>query len=301
MQILVSGLINIETTLKTEGFPIHYQPVRYPFFGINTTVSGVGYNIAKALTALDEDIQFMSIIGRDIYENIIQDTLRRERIPGADVIALLNQTAQSVIIFDPSGARLINTDLKNIQDVIYPAEQFEPKLRACDAAILCNINFSRPYLTMARDLGKMVITDVHAVSHLEDGYNRDFMACSDILFMSDAKLTVSPEEWALAVMGRFPNVQIAVIGLGEHGALLAVRKDQRLERVAAVRTRPVVNTIGAGDAMLSSFVHIYLRTRDPYRAIRYAMLFASWKCGANGGAEGFLSKAEFDELIAQRG
>ena len=37
-QILVSGLINIETTLRVEGFPIGYSPVRYPFFGINSTV-----------------------------------------------------------------------------------------------------------------------------------------------------------------------------------------------------------------------------------------------------------------------
>ena len=52
--ILVSGLINIETTLKIDAFPIPYQPVRYPFFGINSTVSGVGFNVSKALTTLDE-------------------------------------------------------------------------------------------------------------------------------------------------------------------------------------------------------------------------------------------------------
>jgi ribokinase len=42
--ILVSGLINIETTLKVDSFPIEYSPVRYPFFGVNSAVSGVGYN-----------------------------------------------------------------------------------------------------------------------------------------------------------------------------------------------------------------------------------------------------------------
>ena len=47
--ILVSGLINIETTLQVEAFPIPYFPVRYPFHGIRSTVSGVGHNVAKAL------------------------------------------------------------------------------------------------------------------------------------------------------------------------------------------------------------------------------------------------------------
>lgn len=31
---LVSGLINRETTLHIPGFPLQYEPVLYPFFGI---------------------------------------------------------------------------------------------------------------------------------------------------------------------------------------------------------------------------------------------------------------------------
>ena len=53
-RILVAGLINIETTVRVDGFPIEYTPVRYPFFGVNATVSGVGYNVAKALTVLGD-------------------------------------------------------------------------------------------------------------------------------------------------------------------------------------------------------------------------------------------------------
>ena len=47
-RFFVAGLINLETTLAVDGFPLPYFPVRYPFFGIQTTVSGVGYNITKA-------------------------------------------------------------------------------------------------------------------------------------------------------------------------------------------------------------------------------------------------------------
>ena len=48
-RFFVAGLINLETTLAIDGFPLAYFPARYPFFGIQTTVSGVGYNLAKAL------------------------------------------------------------------------------------------------------------------------------------------------------------------------------------------------------------------------------------------------------------
>ncbi len=46
--ILVSGLINIETTAQADRFPIEYQPIDYKFFGVKSAPSGVGLNIAFA-------------------------------------------------------------------------------------------------------------------------------------------------------------------------------------------------------------------------------------------------------------
>ena len=65
MNILVSGLVNTETTAAVRGFPIPYYPIDYPFFGVNTAVSGVAYNIAKALKALGDEVRLSSIIGKD--------------------------------------------------------------------------------------------------------------------------------------------------------------------------------------------------------------------------------------------
>ena len=39
--ILISGLINTETTVRVREFPIPYYPIDYPFFGVSTAVSGV--------------------------------------------------------------------------------------------------------------------------------------------------------------------------------------------------------------------------------------------------------------------
>lgn len=66
-KILVSGLINIETTLKIEKFPQEYYPVCFPFFRIETTVSGVAVNIGKALKQLGNSVEIMSLVGKD-YE-----------------------------------------------------------------------------------------------------------------------------------------------------------------------------------------------------------------------------------------
>jgi sugar/nucleoside kinase (ribokinase family) len=296
--ILVSGLINIEVTLRVDAFPVAYSPVRYPFFGVNSSVSGVGYNVAKALTILGNKVHFLSITGRDLAGDLVRHSLATDSICGQFVVQAMEHTPHSVILYDPSGRRQINVDLKDVQEQVYPQELFDEALAGCSLAALCNVNFSRPLLRRTQQAGVAIATDVHAISHLEDEYNQAFMAAANILFMSDDLLPSSPEAWVRQVLGRY-GVEIAVVGLGAEGALLAVRRDRFLERIPAVNTRKVVNTIGAGDALFSAFVHAYHRTRDPYQAIQKALVFASYKIGATGAADGFLDEKRLDDLCAE--
>ncbi|MBC8330613.1 MAG: carbohydrate kinase family protein [Anaerolineae bacterium] len=294
-RILVSGLINIETTLRVDDFPIHYSPVRYPFHGVNSSVSGVGYNLAKALTCLGNRVNFLSIIGQDFAAGQVRATLAADQIGDDYILSQITHTPQSVIIYDPDGRRQINVDLKDIQEQTYPAARFEQAMQRSDLLALCNINFSRPMLHAARKAGKLIASDVHTIGDLHDDYNADFMAAANILFMSNESLPMPPEDWAKALLKTYHN-EIIVIGLGEKGALLAVRKDNFIGRFPAVQVRPIVNTIGAGDALFSAFIHSYLHSANPYAAIRKAILFAGYKIGAISAAEGFLGSKEFDEL-----
>ncbi len=294
-KVFVSGLINLEVTLRVDGFPIEYGPVRYPFFGVNSTVSGVGYNVASALTTLGSTARFASMIGQDQAAALVRERLDRDGISGEYVLGNLEQTPHSVILFDKEGRRQINVDLKDIQEQAYPQALFEQVIEGCSVAALCNINFSRPFLSEARRAGRLIATDVHAISDLEDAYNRDFMQHADILFMSHELLPCPPEEWVKAVQGRYGSA-IIVIGLGAAGALLAVREDGFMKRIPARQVRPIVNTIGAGDALFSAFIHFYGKARDPYTAIDKAMIFASYKIGAAGAADGFLDEQALDNL-----
>ena len=200
-RILVSGLINIETTLQVEGFPIDYEPVRFPFFGIQSSVSGVGYNVAKALTVLGDDVRFLSLIGGDMAGRLVLESLADDGISAERVITALRQTPQSVILYDRTGRRAINTDLKDIQDVAYPADRFDEAIAGCELAVLCNINFSRPFLARAQAQGVPIATDVHTIADLDDPYNRDFMAAASILFMSDEGLPCAAEGVGAPTLG----------------------------------------------------------------------------------------------------
>jgi len=298
-RILVAGLINVETTVRIEAFPINYEPVRFPFGGVNSTVSGVGYNLAKALTVLGNEVRFLAMIGNDPAATLVRHALSRDQISSEHIFPLLDNTPQSAILYDQDGRRMINVDLKTIQETAYPVSAFDIALKGCKLAILGNINFARPFLERARNAGVAIASDVHTIANLDDPYNRDYMAAADILFMSDEALPEPPDQWIKRVQAEF-ETPIVVIGMGREGALLSVRQDQHVIHIPAVQLRPIVNTIGAGDALFAAFNHVYAHTGDPYLAIRKAIAFAGYKIGTAGAADGFLSEQALDELYQQR-
>ena len=298
-RFLVAGLINIETTLRVEGFPLHYNPVNFPFYGVASSVSGVGYNLSKALTVLGHQVHFLSMIGsQDLAAPLVRAALQGDRIADGYVLPVLAQTPQSVILYDGEGRRQIHVDLKDIQERAYPPELFEQALADSDLLVMGTVNFTRRFLLKARRSGKRVATDVHTIASLEDDYNRDYMAHADILFMSHERLPASPEEWARRVLERYGN-EIVVIGMGAQGCLLAVRRDNFIERIPAVAPRAVVSTIGGGDALFAAFLHATAQGDDPYSAIRKAVVFAGYKVGAVSAADGFLSASALEDLYRQ--
>jgi acarbose 7IV-phosphotransferase len=298
MHFLVSGLINLEATAKMDGFPIEYTAVRYPFGGISSTVAGVGYNISKALTTLGNSVDLLSIIGQDMVGQMVLQTFKDEKLNAKYIVQQVESTAQSVILYQADGKRMINTDLKDIQEQSYPEKLFKTALSKCDMAILCNINFSRGMLEHVKRTNKPIATDVHAICDLEDPYNKDFMAHATILFQSHERLSISPSEWIKAIQQCY-NTPIVVVGMGAEGALMGVKADQKIVHVPSVFTRSIVNTIGAGDSLFSAFLHHYAHTYNPYLALQKAVVFASYKIGTTGAAQGFLTHDELEAWFSK--
>ncbi len=296
--IIVSGLINIETTLKIEKFPLDYYPVTFPFFGINTTVSGVAVNIAKALKRLGDEADIISMTGDDLEAEMVGNVVKKEGFKTEYILKILKNTPQSVIVYENSGRRQIHCDLKDIQEKEYPEDILEKEIEKCDIAVLCTINFSRKFLKKAKEKGKIVASDLHVIGNIDDEYHRDFMKYANILFMSDENIREQPEDFIRKIAERYNN-EIIAVGLGEKGALLYVKKDNFMGRFPAVKTREIVNTIGAGDALFSAFIHYYAKDKNPYEAMKRAILFASYKIGEKGAAEGFINEKGVEKLYEE--
>ena len=295
-KILVCGLINIETTLNIEKFPVEYSPVRYLFNKTFTSVSGVGFNIAKSLNTLGSKIEFVSVLGKDIAGALVRKNIEQTGIPTHYILGSDHtQTPQSTILYDLKGKRQINVDLKDIQKIRISNELMDEAAINCNIAVLCNINFTRDHLK--RLSKKMLIaTDVHTIDNIHDEYNRDYMEYSDILFFSHEKIRLKETTFIKELNYIFPK-KIIICGIGKDGALMYSAKSKKTYHFPAVKIFDVVNTIGAGDALFSSFLHFYNKGITEEEALKKAVFFAGRKIEKQGAAEGFLSEDALEILI----
>lgn len=291
--ILVSGEITVETTLRVESFPLDYQPVSFPFFQMASTVAGVGVNQGLAHKALGRPARLLGLIAEDARGTMIRQGLEAQGLDPSGLRARLRESTQSLILYEPSGRRMIFNDLKDTQEAAYPEADFDRALDGCAAAMLGNLNFNRPFLARARAAGVPVITDVHVLSDPDDPYNRDFLAGADLLFVSNEHFAGRETEFAAELLARSP-CRLLVIGAGAAGAWVYDRAADQWHHSPARSLRPLVNTVGAGDALSAAFTDGWLRGLSPAAALDRACVFAGWKVGAAGAAEGFLTLAELE-------
>jgi ribokinase len=289
--IVVSGLINIETSCPIKQFPIDYFPIDYPFGKVNSCISGVGFNLISNLKVLGADTTFISMVGNDLFGRLILKELEENNLPTENIYTKLSATPQSVVLYDNSGKREIYCDLKDYQEVELDFSTMIKSLKKSDIIIACNSNFNRPLLKLALELNKPIATDVHVFSNSDDEYNRDFLKNAAILFMSDEGLKDRDiKDFVYGIYSKFNN-QIIVVGCGSKGALLFEAENKEFTEIPAVYARPVVATSGAGDTLFSTFVHFYSKGKEPKEALKLACVAASYKIGEAGSSKGFLDEA----------
>jgi 1-phosphofructokinase len=96
--------------------------------------------------------------------------------------------------------------------------------------------------------------------------------------------------YAMKLVGK--GVQNVIVSMGAEGALLAT-KDSAVS--AEAPKQKVVNTVGAGDSLVSGFIASYIKEQDPLKAFQYGV--------ASGSATAFRSdlceKKDVEALFGQ--
>lgn len=283
-KILVSGLVNMENTCYVSEFPVAYQPIDYNFFGIKNNIGGVGYNVAMATKKLGCEVDLASFLGEDLAGSSALMELEKNQIRSRFIKSTLKETPMSTVLYDKDGKRRVYCDLKDIQDRTYDFDNID--VSSYDMIAACNINFSRDLLVKAKREQKMISTDVHVLTDLEDSYNKDFCSNADILFLSDEGIKGNERGFMEQLEAYFKN-KIIVLGRGSKGALMYLKEEDRFVEMPAMKPEKIVNTVGAGDALFSAFITMYVNGYKPEECLHYAQKFAAIKIGYDGAAVGF--------------
>lgn len=291
-RVLVVGNVNLETSLQLDTFPLPERSSYHPH-RMNLSVSGVGFNVARALQVLGSVVRLGSVVGSDEVGAFVRGMLGKLGL--ADYLHVGSRTGRSLVVSDATGARHVHTDVGGVADASYPLELFDHALRGCDQVVLTNINYTRPLLARAVAAGVPVSTDLHAVRGLDNPYDRDYLEAATLLFLSGENLPDPPS--TVAELRRRFDPEVVVVGLGARGALLSERG--RVVQVPAFPVSRMLSTVGAGDALHAAFCHFWLAGEAPEAALRLACVFASQKLTASAGSGGFVSEVAVRRLAGQ--
>ena len=290
-KIAVAGIVQVETIVKVDGIPVQYSPVVNRPNTIFTNVGGDAYNERVALKALGDDVKFFSMIGKHDMHNIFWD----DDFLGEDdyVLPVLDTTPTAVILYDNNRQQQIFEDIKNLRDVEYNLDLFKEKIKDVDAVVMANANFCRPLAKATKEAGKILAINFRGFSEEKMKYNEDFFEMADIIYVSDDNLVESGDTFVRRVAEEY-SAKIIILGQGAKGLTIYSRDDDLLADYNSVKTNEIVNTSGAGNSLLSCFIHCYVNSGNPVHAIKNALLFASYKIGYMGTSNGFLSEEELE-------
>jgi ribokinase len=292
---MVAGLVQFETIVKVEELPLPYVQFDSLPDIINTGMGGAGFNEAMALKWLGDDVDFMSMVARNMPRRQIEANMKINNIRMSTeyVLPMLDGMPSSVILYS-KGKRQVFEDLKDIRTVEYDYDIFEQRIQDKDMVLISSNNFCRPLIELSKKYNKPLAVNMRSMRDDKITYKEDFLKGADIIYISDNDLENDYYEVVKRCSENY-NAEVIIMGIGEKGTLLYTRKDNSFIEYKPVKTTEIVNTIGAGNALFSSFLHYYVKTGNARDSIKNALLFASYKIGFVGTSNGFLTEEQIEQ------
>lgn len=294
-KFMVAGFIQMETIVKVNELPLPYKQFCSEEGIIDLNIGGAGYNEAVALRWLGNDVDFMSMVAKEFalekYNNVLNPA--QLDLDMRFVLPVLDGMPHAIILY-ANGQTQTFEDVKCIRHTPYDYALFEKQIQDKDMVLISSCNFCRPLLELAKKYNKPLAVNVRSMRKEKVLEKADFIREADILYVSEDDLDGTPYE-CLEQCKEIGNPKIVIIGLGDKGVLMYTKEQNSVLEYKPVKTNEVVNTIGAGNAMFSAFLHYYVKTGDEREAIKNALLFASYKIGFVGTSIGFMTEEQIEQ------
>ena len=294
-KFMVAGFVQMETIIKVEALPVPYKQFESIPDLVNSGIGGAGFNEAMALKWLGNEVDFMSMVARNMSRRQIEAYLKTfdVNLKTDYVLPMLDGMPTSVILYC-KGKKQTFEDVKDIRHVEYDYDLLESRIQDKDMILMSNCNFCRPIIGLAKKYQKPLAVHVRSMRAEKIANKEDFLAAADILYISDDDLESDHYDCIKECREKY-DPEIVIMGIGDKGVILYTKEDNSVIEYRPVKTNEIVNTIGAGNALFSSFMHYYVKTKNAKEAIKNALLFASYKIGFVGTSNGFMTEEQIEQ------
>ena len=293
-RFLVAGIVQKETIVRVEKIPIEYSGVTVRSNMVFMSTGGDAYNESLALKWLGNFVDLMALVGQEESMELLNPPDAEVELVTDYVLPRLKQTPTAVVLYDNSRRRQIFEDRKDLGEAVYDEALFREQAKRAEMLVVSDADFCRPLVRIGKELRKPVAVNIREYRRDKEAYDEDFLKAADILYVSDDYLIGEPFETVKELAAKY-RPKIILLGQGAAGVILYDKEKNIIAHYDTVKTNEIVNTVGAGNALLSCFLHFYNKTHDSVFAVKNALLFASYKIGFMGTSNGFMSESQISQ------
>ncbi|MHB1347406.1 MAG: ribokinase [Candidatus Humimicrobiaceae bacterium] len=299
--IAVIGSSNYDVLVKVNEIPIAGETVLAS--GMETGFGGKGANQAMTIAMLGGDIKFFTCIGNDVFGKLYMEHFKSSKINLKYIevienehngIALINvdrEGRNNIVVYPGANSHLSNDMIiKNEKDI------FSSRLIITQLEIPLS---SVELLSQMKSVDNVFILNP---SPIDKSRNYDHILKNvDILVPNEIELaqlsgikTEGIKEINMAAQKLLDKgVGTVVVTLGRKGAFV---KNRDISEHLKVRDVKVIDTEGAGDIFMGSFVCSYLKNNDILRSVRYANEVATISVTRYGTQKSIPTSDELKEI-----
>ncbi|MBD5135721.1 MAG: carbohydrate kinase family protein [Lachnospiraceae bacterium] len=291
---LVAGLLHMETIVKVDKIPVEFNSLTSRHDTIFTSIGGDAYNMALALKWLGNNTDLMAMVDEKIGPGIINSNTESEiKLSSEYILPRLKAMPSAVTLYDENKRQQIFEDTKDLRNTQYDIELFEKRIETADAVVMSNLQFCKPLIDMALERHIPIAVNIRDFRKEDLNFNSKFLDAADIIYVSDDNLVKDSYEFVKEIAELY-SPEIIILGQGAKGVLIYSSKENIFAEYKSVKTLEIVNTVGAGNALFSCFLHYYLKDGNAVAAIKNALLFASYKIGFVGTSNGFMTEEQIN-------
>ena len=301
MKVAVIGSNMIDLVTRIDRMPRVGETIEAPSFDMG--FGGKGANQAVALAKLGCEVLMITKVGDDMFGQGVKknftdlgmDTRYVEAVPGTS-----NGVAPIFVDPEANNSILIVKGANNAlspEDVDRAAED----LKRCDLIVLqLEIPLATVYhaIEWGAKNGVPVLLNPAPAAKLDFDRVRqvEFFVPNETELELITKMPVSTLDEARAAARKLvkDGVRNVIVTLGSKGSLLVTADREELVPPCAVKS---VDSTGAGDAFIGSFVYYYLGSGDVLEAMRSANRYAALSTTQHGTQKSFVTREEFERAV----